>query len=301
MIFSELYSAYYNTVAAIISRLLAGGADEKELQSIVAEKAFGESALTILPALRSGKWQLVREDMTATAEHTPTMPLTLLEKRWLKAVSQDARIKLFGAEFAGLEDVEPLFTAEDYCVYDKYGDGDDYSDEGYIARFRFLTEAIRERTPIKINITNRNGRKIHGKCLPIRLEYSEKDDKFRLITSGCSYISTVNLSRIISCSRYEGGQPLSEIPREVRYETVTLEITDERNERVMLHFAHFEKQAERIDENRCAVKIKYDKNDETEIVIRVLSFGPLVRVTESEHFIGLIKEKLREQKKLGLK
>ena len=40
MIFSELYSAYYNTVAAIITRVLEGEATEKELQGIVTEWAL---------------------------------------------------------------------------------------------------------------------------------------------------------------------------------------------------------------------------------------------------------------------
>ena len=45
MIFSELYSAYYNTIAAILSRIIEGEHSEKELQKIVAERAFGESLL----------------------------------------------------------------------------------------------------------------------------------------------------------------------------------------------------------------------------------------------------------------
>jgi len=64
MIFSELYSAYYNTVAAILSRMIDGEHSEKELQKIVSERAFGESTLTILPALKSEKWQLAYPDMT---------------------------------------------------------------------------------------------------------------------------------------------------------------------------------------------------------------------------------------------
>ena len=58
MIFSELYSAYYNTVAAIISGIIDGEHSEKELQKIVAERAFGESVLTIMPSLKTEKWQL---------------------------------------------------------------------------------------------------------------------------------------------------------------------------------------------------------------------------------------------------
>ena len=49
MIFSELYSAYYNAVAAIISGIIEGEHSEKELQKAVLERAFGESVLTIMP------------------------------------------------------------------------------------------------------------------------------------------------------------------------------------------------------------------------------------------------------------
>ncbi len=40
----------------------------------------------------------------------------------------------------------------------------------------------------------------------------------------------------------------------------------------------------------------YDKDDETEMVIRILSFGPMIKVVQPEHFINLIKERLRKQK-----
>ena len=118
MIFSELYSAYYNTVAAIISGILDGEHSEKELQKIVADRAFGESVLTILPSLKNEKWQLVHSDMTTSLENKPTMPLTTLQKQWLKAISLDPRVKLFGVEFPDFDDVEPLFTPADYHVYD---------------------------------------------------------------------------------------------------------------------------------------------------------------------------------------
>ena len=148
MIFSELYSAYYNTIAAIISRIIEGERSEKELQKIVAERAFGESALTIMPSLKGEKWQLVHSDMTTSLEHKPTMPLTTLQKRWLKAISLDPRVKLFGVEFSNLDDIEPLFTPEDYYVYDKYGDGDPFEDEEYIRQFKVILEAIRNDSQI---------------------------------------------------------------------------------------------------------------------------------------------------------
>ena len=95
MIFNEIYSAYYNAVAKIISAIINGETDEKRLDKIVEENAFGESMFSILPSLKSEKWQLVNSNMTTPLNHIPTMPLTLMQKQWLKAISLDPRIKLF--------------------------------------------------------------------------------------------------------------------------------------------------------------------------------------------------------------
>ena len=83
---------------------------------------------------------------------------------------------------------------------------------------------------------------------------------------------------------------------------VVIELYDGRNalERVLLHFAHFEKEAQRLDEKHYRVTINYRQDDETELVIRVLSFGPFIKVTEPERFVGLIKKRLEMQKSCGL-
>lgn len=303
MIFSELYSAYYQTVASIISRVLEGNCTEAELHRIVEEKAFGESALTILPALKSGKWQLIHPDMTTTLEHKPTMPLTHLQKQWLKAVSLDPRIRLFGVTFTDLDDVRPLFTSDDYRVYDRYTDGDPFEDEHYIRKFRTVLEAIRNQTPIKMEMHSRKGTTVFFRCRPLRLEYSEKDDKFRVITAGCRFVSTVNLARIVACHPYIGEHPVGYSVKPKQYETLTLRITDERNtlERCMLHFSHFEKQAEKLDAKHYRLHLRYDKDDESELIIRILSFGPRVEVISPDSFRERIKEKLRAQMENGLR
>ena len=303
MIFSELYSAYYNTVAAIISGIIDGEHSEKELQKIVAERAFGESVLTIMPSLKTEKWQLVHSDMTTSLEHKPTMPLTTLQKQWLKAILLDPRVKLFGVEFPNLDGVEPLFTPEDYYVYDKYSDGDPFEDEEYIRQFRIILEAIRKDSQIKFEMVNRKGNTMFVRCRPVRLEYSEKDDKFRLITAGWRAVSTINLVKMKNCTHYIGDKELDNFEREKKQETLTALISDERNalERFMLHFAHFEKSAEKIDEKTYLAKIKYELDDETEIAIRVLSFGPMVEALGPESLRNLVIEKLKKQLNCGLK
>lgn len=303
MIFSELYSAYYNTVAEILSRIADGEHSERELQKIVTEKAFGESVLSIMPSLKNEKWQLVYSDMTTPLEHKPTMPLTTLQRQWLKAISLDPRIKLFGVKFSNLDDVEPLFTSDDYHIYDKYDDGDPFDDEEYVRQFRVILEAIRDHSQIKFEMINRKGNSMYVRCYPIRLEYSEKDDKFRLVTAGWRSVATVNLAKINHCVHYHGEKQLVGHERDVKYDTVTVKLRDERNalERFMLHFAHFEKQAEKLDRKHYLIRIKYSHDDEPEMVIRILSFGPLVEVMEPENFRNLVIEKLKSQKNCGLR
>jgi predicted DNA-binding transcriptional regulator YafY len=113
----------------------------------------------------------------------------------------------------------------------------------------------------------------------------------------------VNLARITSCARYFGNYQFGTRPKKVHHETVVLRILNERNmlERCMLHFAHFEKQAEKLDKKHYLVRIKYDHSDQPELVIRMLSFGPLVEVIGSEEFRSAVIEKLKKQKNLGLK
>lgn len=300
MIFSELYSAYYHTVAQILTKIADGVSDEKELRGLVTDYAFGESASTILPNLKSGKWQLVTPDWKTPLLHKPTMPLTLIQKRWLKAIVNDPRIRIFGVTFPSLDDVEPLFTSEDYYFYDQYNDGDPFTDPDYIARFRFLLQAIKQKQVVHITMRNKGGKKIDLIGIPKRLEYSLKDDKFRLLLEGCSFMQVVNLAKITTCAAEQSQPQRLSHYRKSEDETLVLKIHDERNalERVMLHFSHFEKQAEICGSREYLMRIRYRVEDEAELVIRVLSFGPLVEVTEPAHFVQLIKDRLRKQKEL---
>jgi len=122
MLFHEIYGCYYNAVAEILHQAVNGELTEKGMQKIVTEKAFSESFLTVVPSLKDEKWQLLKKDLSTPIKHEPSMPLTDLQKRWLKAISLDPRVKLFDADFSFLDDVEPLFTPDDYTVFDKYND-----------------------------------------------------------------------------------------------------------------------------------------------------------------------------------
>ena len=56
------------------------------------------------------------------------------------------------------------------------------------------------------------------------------------------------------------------------------------------------KKKQRKKENTYFVKLFYDESDETEMVIRLLSFGPMIKVIEPLEFKQLIRQRLKKQK-----
>ena len=287
MLFHEIYSTYFQTVAKILAEAVEHPLTTEEINAIIQDYAFEESILNIPKSLGMAHWQLLKEDGTTILRKNPTMPLTILQKRWINAIALDPRIRLFTDQPVVFSDVEPLFLPEDIYVFDKYSDGDPYENPEYIQNFRLILDAIKHQYPIQISITNRHGKRITTRTIPEYLEYSEKDDKFRLIGTGSKLGNTINLGRITSCEKCENQQGGKVGKRnQPRPRKVIFELIDERNalERVLMHFAHLEKQVEKIDERKYQVTLYYDKEDETEILIRVLSFGPMLHVVKPVAF-----------------
>lgn len=295
MLFHEIYGTYYQVTAAILRQAARGALTQKRLTEIIRQQAFGESLLTMPEGLPGEKWRLLHRDLSTALLDAPAMPLTTLEKRWMKAILADPRVQLFSPDETGLEDVEPLFAPDQIVYYDRYTDGDPYPDPSYIAHFRTILAALRENRCLYISYAS--GRDAHFKLSvkPRFLEYSEKDDRFRLVADGRKRRWIVNLRRITDCSLVYMDADMPTHARELA--SVTFELTDRRNamRRVLLHFSHLEKETRRLDENRYRVTLRYDRQDETEILIRILSFGPVIRVTEPEGFIRLLRERIGKQ------
>ena len=297
MLFSEIYGSYFNVVAAVLAEASAGCLTDKRMTALIQDKAFAESSLSIPAALKKEAWPFLDRDQHTVIQHSPTMPLTVLQKRWLKALLQDPRIALFNPDTTGLQDVAPLYKPGTFVLFDQYSDGDPYEDENYIACFRTVLQSIREKRMLRIRFRGHTGIRHSLVCMPYRLEYSSKDDKFRLQSRGKRNMHTINLARVRSCELLEEYEADSmQIPQERMCE-LTMLLHDERNalERVLLHFSHFEKETLKLDHRLYQIKLRYDKDDETELLIRVLSFGPVLEVVAPDAFITLIKERLFKQ------
>ncbi len=299
MLFNEIYGNYYNAVAGILKHAVRGELTQQDLYQITESKAFAESILSIPGAMNSGEWPLLTEDMTTPLKHEPEMPLTMLQKRWLKALLADPRIRLFDVPSEGLEDVEPLYEPGAVVYFDQYADGDPYEDDSYIEIFHTILQALREKRKLRISFTSGRGRRHDRECVPLKLEYSLKDDKFRLIISGNGRDDTVNIARISECRLLDAFDTSEAVRRGHEKKQLVMELVDERNalERAMLHFSHLEKETVKLDEDRYRIMLRYNQEDETEILIRILSFGPVIRVLEPKNFVGRIRKRLEMQKR----
>ena len=295
--FNEIYGTYFRVVGFILEQAQKGELTIEKIDRIVQEQAFGDSYLTIPKSLKDCEWPLLQNDMTTPLQHTPSMPLTTLQRRWLKTLLSDKRMQLFDVDCTGLEDVEPLFSQEQFVYFDRYNDGDPYDDPQYKQHFRLLLQAIAEKRRVEISFLNNKNDNMRKKYLPIQIEYSAKDDKFRLKAVCGSSQHYVNVARIKDCSLLETAD--AEICEQKAPERckLTALLTDERNalERAMLHFSHLEKTTERLDEKHYKLHLTYDKSDAIEMVIRILSFGPLLQVQEPASFIELLRKRLQKQ------
>ena len=298
MLFSEYYGAYFACVAEILTEAVEGTLTREKITEIAGKQGLGESVLTIPASLRNGNWPLITTDCKTPVRHIPAHPVTLLQKRWLKTLLLDPRVRLFGLTDKGLEDVAPLFDPAKIVWYDRYSDGDPYGDEGYIGRFRQLLEAVRTHRKVQVIFDSHRGQHNNWTVVPYRLEYSSTDDKFRLLCHSAKWRNrTLNLSRISFC-RLRGTFDPDDYPvPELTNESVTLEITDERNalERAMLQFSYLAKRTERTGERTYRMTLHYRQEDETELLIRIISFGPLVKVVEPDSFASGIKERIERQ------
>ena len=147
--------------------------------------------------------------------------------------------------------------------------------------------------------------------LPCRLQYSQKDDKFCLLGISVRHgrigaPMILNLARIEGCHLSRNPVPAgfdwnTPFLSENRPEPVQIRIANERNalERCMLHFANYEKRTVYDpDTDTWLCSLYYDPSDETELLIELLSFGPVIRILGPENFLKQVRERVKRQHEL---
>lgn len=316
-LFSETYNCYYQIMQSILTNHSAFTLTE--LQTDILKNGYEESLLYLIPKLKNREWDLLEQKDGVYLSKISKgfyVPLTFLQKSYIKTILQDERIQLFFDvdELKRLQDVfadvPVLWKPDDFYYYDRFSNKDDYEDPNYQQHFRTLVTAISHNQYVDISYESKTNHRVHHHYLPCRLEYSIKNDKFRLLgieqsAKNKNRVEILNLNRMKEVTLLSAfAKKLPDINKCIRAdyykEPVRLLIHTERNtlERTMLQFANYEKNTKKIDENTYECLIYYNKKNETELLIEVLSFGPMIEVLGNEPFLQQIKQRLQKQKML---
>lgn len=317
-LFSELYGCYYRVVSQILKN---APLSEQQISHLIDSNAFQESLLYLMPKLcKEDGWGLLtkqHDQYLSPLTFEPTIPITLLEKRWLKSLLQDSRIRLFLEDHTQKElsdklaSVKPLFDRNYFKWFDIFKDGDDYNNDEYVSHFKKVINAIHTKSVITIIFRSGKGKTIKGDYLPYRMEYSQKNDKFRLLAVRIYNhkpidTTTINIARIYHIKTSPIGlvQPIdfSNLRNRKRCkEPILIEISKERNaiERFMMEFAGYEKHTvSDEDTGLYYATLWYDLQDESELLIKLLSFGPVLLVTGPSHVVTQIQLRVEQQYQL---
>ena len=327
-IFSEIYGAYFRAAASLLKKR-GKPLSESDVHEAVRKYGFRESALflpqKLIPQKDNSDWGLLRKTEKGFVPITKNSPpdiLTRLQKSWLKAKLSDPRFALFlddrETELLSikLKDVQPLYRPGHFRFFDRYNDGDDFKAPEYRCNFKTLLSAVKAHEAVRIDYLSGHGKSINTIVLPLKIEYSAKNDKFRVY---CRTVSngtlrggiTINIGRILNIVEPVGkyfSRTAADAASMERFfsdrrapEPVTVYVKPERiaPERFLLEFANYEKRTERDPEDgSLIVKIYYNRADETELLILLLSFGAAVEILSPSEFRAQAAERVRRQAQL---
>lgn len=326
-IFSEIYGAYFRAAASLLSQRGKPLA-ESDVYKAVERHGFRDSALflpkKLIPQKDGSDWGLLRKTESGLLPITKNPPpdiISGLQKSWLKAKLSDPRLALFLNDreldrlSEKLKDVRPLYKPGHFRYFDRYADGDDFQNPEYRIVFRAVLSAVKSREAVRIGYLSGHNNALNAVVLPLKLEYSAKNDKFRVY---CRTVSngmlrggiTINLGRIhtleptgkrFTKTAADSAAMTGFFSDRRAPEPVTVYVKPERNapERFLMEFANYEKLTERDTESgSLTVKIRYDRADETELLILLLSFGAAVEILSPKEFRDQAAERVKRQAEL---
>jgi len=316
-IFHEIYSNYFRIASEILS---LPEITENHINRIINRYGFRDTVLFLPQKFTSqsddgwGLLKKVNDRFIPVIKNSPVSVLTEIQKRWLKSKLDDSKINLFidndvlSALRKRLESVKPLYRNEHFRYTDRFSDGDDFSDSKYQKNFRTVLNAVKSHEILEITFSNKKNKKLYGCYIPLKIQYSPKNDRFRLFVfklrenSLCGN-GIINIGRITEIRRtnefWSEDVSIEDYfsQRKCR-EPVTVCVSTKRNatERFFMEFAPYEKRTEiDLSSGKCLVKLWYDYQNETELLIRLLGFGSAIEIVSPPEFRQKAKDRINRQ------
>lgn len=229
------------------------------------------------------------------------IPLTAWELRWLCTILHDDKMNLFLSSntinklLALMPDSIKPINISDIVVFDRYHSKGHKPNAEF---FQAIVSALHKCVRLQIKYKDGKGRKYKGTYCPLHIEYSKRDDRFRLyvVDDASMRVRIMNIDGITSINTCDSSfdpndyqKILSDFLQE-NSDSITVEFFDTKNipDRLLNEFAPWRKQCELIDPEAKLYRftLYYYKYDEIDVLIRLMSYGPFIRFVDKDHFIN---------------
>lgn len=228
------------------------------------------------------------------------IPLTAWELRWVCTILHDEKMKLFLSpntinKLLALmpDNIKPI-NVSNIIVFDRYHS---IGHKPNAEVFRVIVSALHKCVSLQIKYTDGKGRKYEGTYFPLHIEYSKRDDRFRLyvVDDTSKHVHIMNIDGITSISNRDRAFSLEDYQKILSdflkntSKQITLEFIDTKNipDRILNEFAPWRKRCELINPKTKLYRftLYYHKYDEIDVLIRLMSYGPYIRIVDKNHFI----------------
>lgn len=331
-LFEEAKNRYMHIAFKVLNEC-GKGLSEKEIIKIVEEEEFEEKVIgnnfqtfegmLLNQYSESENFNLlkVREGIyypNISEDKNSPVPvrLTNLEKSWLKNMLEDKKLGSFLSYHTiaklkvALKDFDAPRISEIIDITNISILPEPEDTKQFEENFKLLLKAIMAGKAVKYCNKDRYGNEYCDKhALPIRLEYSLRDGRFRVSMYSLDENRSImaNIFNMTNIEIEENMKPainrevVIKLLHEQRYskEPIVLEVTDKKTamERCFMSFSELERYSRCIEKDKYELKLFYYTFEEEDIIRKILALGPYIKVISPEH----IKEEIIKRIKLAIK
>ncbi|GLC31791.1 hypothetical protein bsdE14_32010 [Clostridium omnivorum] len=322
-LFNETKNRYFGVVQNIINRMNKEVFTEKDIKDILQQQSYNEPDFefeaSLLNKSRDGDSNLFlikKEEGIYTPHINSTVSIrpSAVEKKWLKALTEEEILELFLKESTieklkkKLENIDNPINMDfiEYRNADKTAAKIEQEQKLYIECFKNAYRALKEHRFISYTYCGNNDRLYENlKGYPFRIEYSSKNNRFRLsiMPEDMSRPIKMNMDglKVVEILEEANSQyrnaAMEKILKKKADNPIVLEIENKHNaiERCFSLFSYYDKEAYYDSEkDKHYMKLSYYEFDERELVKDILSLGSSALVISPENIRTEIINRVRE-------
>jgi hypothetical protein len=327
-LFDEVKNRYFQLVLRVVNESAEGKAaseiikiiDEGEFkQRVIGKNQTSFADLMLNRCNDEENLNILREQNgrfypSVQASGNTPLPVRFanIEKAWLKALLDQPGISMTLSKET-IEKLQDSLVETDTPIRKEYMDMSNTIElpeltqlEIYEKNFKLILEALNLEKPMRYTNTDKLGNVYRDKlALPINLEYSMRDSRFRVALYSLddnrpimANIFTLSDLRIVDEQVPMDRETAKNLLFAQKYsqEPVVLEVTDRKAvmERCFMCFSGLERTAKIIGRNKYELRLNYYLFEEEDLIRNIISLGPYVKVLSPQRIADEIVSRVKK-------